>query len=272
MAEEFNRQKLMDNIFTLIQQKGLKIGEVETEAGISTGYLSRLNKKETDTAPGADIVWRIAKALGVSTDMLIEGNFSKVTDNYQLVETFLEKLKDMTEANLIEWDNITKGDFEEDLIGRENKIFIVIKSAEADKSFTVPYIQSIGAKGKNISVAGTSYKVQLDDDTRFYIFHLCTNEVIDDADKGLAEYSYDYYDLYFERWMVVPGFDFSYGCPSEGDYSWQVEPLCSTYGKDNRLEKPVKRLVEVVKTHEDDLRISSSLKEFLNSFVIKDRK
>lgn len=270
MAEEFNRQKLMDNIFALIQQKGLKIGEVETEAGISTGYLSRLNKKETDTAPGADIVWRIAKALGVSTDMLIEGNFSKVTDNYQLVETFLEKLKNMTEANLIEWDNITEGNFEEELAGRENKIFIVRRSVGFDNALSDPYIQSIGVKGHRVSPIGTSYMTELDGSMRFYIFHLCTTETRYAENKHMVECETDYFDLYLERWDVDPKFDYSYGCPGEGDYTWQAEPLCSTYGKDSRLQEFVERLVEVVKIHEDDLKISPSLREFLSSFVIKD--
>ena len=40
----FNRQQLVENINNLIQQKNMKVGEVEQAIGISTGYISRLSK------------------------------------------------------------------------------------------------------------------------------------------------------------------------------------------------------------------------------------
>ena len=68
MSIEFSRQKLAENIMALMQQKKLKIGEVEQQIGISTGYLSKMLKKETDAAPSTDIIWKLSKVLGVSTD------------------------------------------------------------------------------------------------------------------------------------------------------------------------------------------------------------
>ena len=56
--DEFNRQKLMENVNELIKEKGLKVGEVESAIGVSTGYISRLTKKETDTAPSADSAYK----------------------------------------------------------------------------------------------------------------------------------------------------------------------------------------------------------------------
>lgn len=83
MDLEFSRQKLAENITALMQQKKLRIGEVEQQIGISTGYLSKMLKKETDAAPSTYIIWKFSKVLGVSTDMLIEGDFSQATDNLQ---------------------------------------------------------------------------------------------------------------------------------------------------------------------------------------------
>ena len=38
---EFEKEKLMKNINFLIKRKNMKIGELEAELGVSTGYLSR---------------------------------------------------------------------------------------------------------------------------------------------------------------------------------------------------------------------------------------
>lgn len=39
---EFDKNRLMNNINTLIKERGMKIGSLETEIDISTGYLSSI--------------------------------------------------------------------------------------------------------------------------------------------------------------------------------------------------------------------------------------
>ena len=46
MTEEFNKKIMLDNISFLLNESGKKIGELETEAGVSTGYISRISKDE----------------------------------------------------------------------------------------------------------------------------------------------------------------------------------------------------------------------------------
>ena len=72
MNMNFDRERLMANITALIQQKGMNIGDVEAAVGSSKGYISRLLKNES--IPSSDFTWKLAKVLGVSTDMLIEGD------------------------------------------------------------------------------------------------------------------------------------------------------------------------------------------------------
>lgn len=48
--EEFDIQRLMDNINSIIQQKNIKIGEMESDIGVSPGYISRLTKKGNGAA------------------------------------------------------------------------------------------------------------------------------------------------------------------------------------------------------------------------------
>lgn len=75
--EEFDIQRLMDNINSIIQQKNIKIGEMESDIGVSPGYISRLTKKGNGAATSADLIWKVAKYLGVSVDFLMDGNAAK---------------------------------------------------------------------------------------------------------------------------------------------------------------------------------------------------
>ena len=46
MSKEFNKQQMLDNITFFLQEFSKKIGELETEAGVSPGYISRITKDE----------------------------------------------------------------------------------------------------------------------------------------------------------------------------------------------------------------------------------
>lgn len=132
MNLEFSRQKLAENIMALIQQKKLRIGEVEQQIGISTGYLTKMLKKETDSAPSTDIIWRLSKVLGVSTDMLIEGDFSKATDNLQYMRKFLYRLQSLTDTNELEWDRISISDVNEALRSESPSLPIIVTMDKAN--------------------------------------------------------------------------------------------------------------------------------------------
>ena len=51
MNIEFNKQLMLDNISFLLKESEKKIGELESEAGVSAGYISRISK-EGNTKPG----------------------------------------------------------------------------------------------------------------------------------------------------------------------------------------------------------------------------
>lgn len=105
---EFDKNRLMNNINTLIKNKGLKVGAVETEVGISTGYLSRMSKSENDTMPGIDLVWKLAEKLEVSVDALVSGDFDKSNDNLFFIMDFLNSLIEDTNMHEFEWELFEK--------------------------------------------------------------------------------------------------------------------------------------------------------------------
>ena len=62
MPEDFNKNRLFDNISYLIKKNDLKIGEIENGAGVSAGYIARASKDEK-SKPGIEFVMKVAELL-----------------------------------------------------------------------------------------------------------------------------------------------------------------------------------------------------------------
>ena len=67
----YNAEVFTDHIYEYAKRKGKKIGEVEKDAQVSPGYISRL-RKDPEIIPSFGTVISIAAALGVSIDALVE--------------------------------------------------------------------------------------------------------------------------------------------------------------------------------------------------------
>jgi len=102
MPREFDKKLMFDNIAYLLKETGKKIGEVENEAGVSAGYISRTSKDQ-NAKPGIDFIVRIADALHVGIDTLLGIDLSSLTPTERYLLTFLEKLRDDTAADKLEW-------------------------------------------------------------------------------------------------------------------------------------------------------------------------
>ena len=61
-----------DNIAFLIKSKGIPIGTVEKELGVSTGYFSRARKAGGMTA---EMLYKASRYFGVTMDELYTGSF-----------------------------------------------------------------------------------------------------------------------------------------------------------------------------------------------------
>lgn len=282
MDLEFSRQKLAENITALVQQKKLRIGEVEQQIGISTGYLSKMLRKETDAAPSTDIIWKISKVLGVSTDMLIEGDFSQATDNLQYMRIFLTRLKVMTDANELEWDGISIHDIN-DALRSEKPDLPIIKTmdtatnAEAETTYYQGRevsasvhgrnkIHSVGVNVEPAWVTNSGFKTNIGNGTDMYIFPMCCSVRIDE--EGNFE-DVDYFDIYFGTWRPPDGYE-GYGDVPDEAYVRYYEPVCNTFNVAQSLSGEVAALYQSILRHEYDLKISSSVRETIARFLNPD--
>ena len=92
MSVEFNKQLMLDNISFMLKEFGKKIGELEAEAGVSPGYISRTSKDDK-AKPGIDFIVKVAEALNTSVDTLLNIDLSGLTPTERYLISFLEKLK-----------------------------------------------------------------------------------------------------------------------------------------------------------------------------------
>ena len=108
MGQKFNKNIMFDNISFMLKELGKKIGELESEAGVSPGYISRTTK-ESNTKPGIDFIMNVADALNVSVDTLLRVDMSRLTPTEQYIITFLEKLVKDTLDDKLNWQTETAG-------------------------------------------------------------------------------------------------------------------------------------------------------------------
>jgi len=100
----FDKKRCLANIYFLAKEKNIKIGDLESAAGVSAGYLSRINKDDNETNPSIDFIVRVADALNTSIDTLINIELTGLTPTERYLISFIDKLKSDTSEDKLEWE------------------------------------------------------------------------------------------------------------------------------------------------------------------------
>lgn len=109
----FNKTLCFSNIRELIKENpDVKIGQIESAAGIRLGYMSRLEKVDAASEPSVEFIVTAAKLLNVSVDTLISVDLANLTPTEKYLVNFVEKLKVDTAADKLNWDLETKNELE----------------------------------------------------------------------------------------------------------------------------------------------------------------
>ena len=112
MSEEFNSKIFYGNIEYLLRKQKKKIGELESETGVSTGYISRASK-DTSAKPGIDFVIKTADVLGVSIDSLLCEEMYKMNETEAYINRFISKVIDDTKHEKAAWQRMSPNDYDE---------------------------------------------------------------------------------------------------------------------------------------------------------------
>jgi transcriptional regulator with XRE-family HTH domain len=107
MTNEFSKQLMLDNIYFLLKEFGKKISELETDAGVSPGYISRISK-EGNAKPGIEFIIKVANSLNISIDTLLNLNLTEMTPTERYLVSFIEKLTKDTLDDKLDWNRESK--------------------------------------------------------------------------------------------------------------------------------------------------------------------
>lgn len=104
---KFNKYRMFSNIRELLKNSGVKIGQIEKEAGCQLGYMSRLDKPNSTSEPSVEFLITAAKMLGVSLDVLLFVELAELNSTEKYLLSFLEKLQKDTVDEKLEWKKET---------------------------------------------------------------------------------------------------------------------------------------------------------------------
>ena len=107
-----SKKRIGENINALAKYHGFKIKDLEDEAGVSQGYISRLsNKNSKDSNPVIDLLMMASEKFRVTIDSLVYLDFAKITDPAKMkIQTFLEAVLSLTDKGQLIWErNLDNG-------------------------------------------------------------------------------------------------------------------------------------------------------------------
>ncbi len=107
--KKYSKTRLIENIDYLLPIRKLKIGQLESKAGVSIGYFSRLkNSTNEESAPSLDALSNIALGLGVTLDTLLYYDFSELNETESFIKEFLEQMVEQTLNGELRWEKETE--------------------------------------------------------------------------------------------------------------------------------------------------------------------
>lgn len=109
----FRKDVFIRNIYGLAEKKNLKIGEIEKECGVSTGFFSRYKKEDGNARISIDSASAISEILGVSLETMISYDMTRMSQQEIYQNNFFSKLLKDTETDVVRWHCTPLPDVEE---------------------------------------------------------------------------------------------------------------------------------------------------------------
>ena len=255
----FDKKTCMDNIYAIAKDKGVKIGELEKRAGLSTGYLSKLSKEGNTAVPGIESLSMIADALEVSIDYLISVNYRGLNNDEKYFSAFIEKLIKGTESGKIAWEMegavyLNSNDTGEDFV---HPLFQPLPSVIEDPASgeLVDYVRNIYQSRflsfDDLKSFGNCYHCELTPGgDLFYMMKI----YLGNKHYPKKEQT-DPYKLNDETELYIVD---KYG---------KVDPLCSTFYVGEEMKRLVEKLYSTVFGDNRHIYVSSRTKGIIDGFM-----
>jgi transcriptional regulator with XRE-family HTH domain len=108
---KYDRNRLLNNIIFLAKEKNIRIGDLESRVGVSAGYFSRLNKKDSTASPSIEVITATADFLEIPIDILIACPFDGLSITEKYLIDFIDVIIENTRTEKIVWNCTSKEEF-----------------------------------------------------------------------------------------------------------------------------------------------------------------
>lgn len=250
VKKKFDKYRCFRNIRFLLEQKDVRLGDIERGSGNNAGYMSRLEKATNATDPSIEFLVNAAKMLGVSMDDLLFGTFKELSPNEISLLKFLQKLTEKTKDDEQYWEKETWQDH--------------IKYADWCEGNTHPH--PLYGLDYEEDGDGGAYPDGYSYHSRFYprqnivIEGMCFHAVINENDDEIyvmncAEQGPDVEsDLPFYEVYHIDG---------QGN----IHPMCCTREERNQIHSAVDKLYGQIQESLAHVRLSAQTKNMITSFL-----
>ena len=242
MEKEYDKNRLVSNIEFLLKRSDIKIGDLETQCGVSVGYLSRLkNNESNDVSPSAEVLLRLSRLLNVSLTSLLCSDMASMTETELFLQKVLEDMIKKTESNKLVWNRYTSYNIYEEKLRDGYTSLPLIEGYEDNFGGEHTFYRSMFTE--ETMVLGGNYYVLFDNNNLYYLIPV-SNE-----DRGLV------YELY----ILLPDDSFKTVCCSNNDSNpLIIKLLCDLFTSVEKSSKQIRIDEDVKKSLEDFLSNKSS--------------
>ena len=247
----FDKKRCIENIYAIAKRRGVKIGELEEKAGVSKGYLSRINKDDNNAIPSIELLDSIAGQLNVGIDYLVNFSDAELSPNEQFVYQFIDGLMRKTLSGKLDWLYETMSILDADndapvknpLVGTTKNY-----SEEADEwYFTHVYHSGIYGDGW-VRIDGNCYFTEIKTNNGLTRSTVFLNKVrYNSATIGVS--------------LDVPAIEVY--LTAGGD----IHPICSTYYVTESLSFAINNLYDAVASVPSRITLDSKARETMKDFI-----
>ena len=247
---EFDKKRCMSAIYAIAKEKGVRIGDLEREANVSTGYLSKLNKEENTSSPSIELLLAVARVLGVTIDMLVYSEYEGLSPNEKYILRFLDKLAGDTLSRGLQWEKETKKQLLNVECGYDGgdaySVHPLFEAAgvpmEAGKSRLESRYYSRFFPDGDTKIAGDGFHVGLSPSgADIYIMKVDNEE----ANMGIG---YDQFEVY----LIQKG---------------SITPLCCSEFVCNEIARQIQNLYRVIVDADSNLGINDEVKGIIDLYM-----
>ena len=246
MTKEFNKKLVLDNISFLLKEFGKKIGELETDAGVSPGYISRISK-ESNTKPGIEFIMKVADSLQTSVDTLLSADLAEMTPTERYLMSFLEKLVKDTVDDKLDWNRESADSLdrtETDINGNPNHPLLsyetFYETSESEYPQEVSRVVFVSnAFGCRTSIHGDCFNLRLKNGSYLYLMNLSKSVYTTNDQDAFVK----------EIWIYKPGTGRNFLCSNRDSSSLasladNLYKTVSEQMKHPRIKQELKYIIE----------------------------